>query len=63
MTSNKGLFISFEGIDGSGKSTQSKILTNTLIAAGKSVIQTREPGGSDGAELIRSLLVSGDKDQ
>ena len=63
MTSNKGLFISFEGIDGSGKSTQSKILTNTLIAAGKSVIQTREPGGSDGAELIRSLLVSGDKDR
>lgn len=59
----KGLFITFEGIDGSGKSTQSKLLCEKLSALGYDVIQTREPGGSEGAELIRSLLVSGDPDR
>jgi dTMP kinase len=58
-----GLFITFEGIDGSGKSTQSQMLTDALNAIGRPVVKTREPGGSDGAELIRSLLVSGETDR
>ncbi|WP_394196486.1 dTMP kinase [Litoreibacter albidus] len=55
-----GLFITFEGIDGSGKSTQSRLLAGHLEAAGHEVILTREPGGSPGAEDIRRLLVEGD---
>lgn len=57
------MFISFEGIDGSGKSTQAKALVSTLQAQGKSCIWTREPGGSEGAEAIRKLLVEGDPDR
>ncbi|MEO1918698.1 MAG: dTMP kinase [Paracoccaceae bacterium] len=56
----KGVFLTFEGIDGSGKSSQSKKLAETLRERGLSVVQTREPGGSDGAEEIRKLLVEGD---
>ena len=63
MSLCNGLFITFEGIDGSGKSTQARLLFDTLKSAGESVIQTREPGGSTGAEIIRSLLVSGDTDR
>jgi len=55
-----GLFISFEGIDGSGKSTQGRRLAETLRAAGREAVLTREPGGSPGAEEIRRLVLTGD---
>lgn len=55
-----GMFITFEGIDGSGKSTQSKALASSLKKNGIDSILTREPGGSSGAEIIRKLLVEGD---
>jgi len=58
-----GLFITLEGIDGSGKSTQSRLLADALIAAGHDVVQTREPGGAPGAEEIRRLLVEGAPDR
>lgn len=57
------MFISFEGIDGSGKSTQARLLAEALEAAGHDVIHTREPGGSTGAEEIRSLVLEGDPDR
>ncbi len=57
------MFITFEGIDGSGKSTQAKALFATLEAANKPSIWTREPGGSIGAETIRKLLVKGAPDR
>ena len=53
------MFISFEGIDGSGKSTQARLLADALRAEGREVVLTREPGGSPGAEEIRRLLVEG----
>ncbi len=55
-----GVFLTFEGIDGSGKSTQARMLAEVLRAEGREVVLTREPGGSPGAEEIRALLVSGD---
>ena len=57
------MFISLEGIDGSGKSTQARRLAETLRARGREVVLTREPGGSTGAEAIRRLLVEGDTDR
>ena len=57
---SQGLFITFEGIDGSGKSTQARLLTTLMRDYGNEVILTREPGGSKGAEDIRQLLVEGD---
>jgi len=58
-----GLFITFEGIDGSGKSTQSGMLAARLRGRGHDVVQTREPGGSPGAEEIRALVLTGDPDR
>jgi len=58
-----GTFITFEGIDGSGKSTQTKRLAAYLEDLGHEVILTREPGGSVGAEEIRSLVLEGDPDR
>ena len=58
-----GKFISFEGIDGCGKSTQAKILSEKLISCGHKILLTREPGGSDGAEEIRKLLLTGNTDR
>jgi dTMP kinase len=55
----RGRFISFEGGEGSGKSTQIRILAERLDAAKLRAIVTREPGGSPGAEIIRHLLLSG----
>ncbi len=60
---NKGYFISFEGIDGSGKSTQIQRLAKFLEALGLNVIITREPGGSVGGEEIRNLLLQGNVDR
>ncbi|WP_439119539.1 dTMP kinase [Marivita sp.] len=61
--SRSGLFVSFEGIDGSGKSTQARTLADRLRAQGVDVVHTREPGGSPGAEEIRALVLQGDPDR
>ena len=57
------MFITFEGADGCGKSTQSRRLYQTLIALGQKAILTREPGGSPGAEEIRALILGGSTDR
>ena len=58
-----GRFWSFEGIDGSGKSTQARRLAEVLRQAGHEVVLTREPGGSAGAEEIRRLVLEGAVDR
>lgn len=55
----QGRFITLEGGEGAGKSTQAKLLARRLAAAGIDVLVTREPGGSPGAEAIRHVLLSG----
>jgi dTMP kinase len=59
----RGRFITFEGGEGGGKSTQSKLLLPWLSERGVTAIATREPGGSPGAERIRELLVTGESDR
>lgn len=59
----RGAFLTFEGIDGSGKSTQARRLAEALRSDGREVVLTREPGGSPGAEAIRRLLVEGDPER
>lgn len=60
---SKGLFITFEGGEGTGKSTQAKILYDYFISNNVNTILTREPGGCDEAEEIRNLLVKGSIDK
>ena len=60
---DKGYFISFEGIDGSGKSTQIQRLADFLRSLSFDILVTREPGGSIGGEEIRKLLLRGDVDR
>lgn len=55
-----GRLITFEGGEGAGKSTQVALLAEALRSRGVTVVTTREPGGSEGAEAIRALLVSGE---
>lgn len=59
----RGWFISFEGGDGAGKTTQVRLLAEALRTAGRAVVTTREPGGSPGAEEIRTLVVTGAPDR
>ncbi|QQQ18921.1 dTMP kinase [Brevundimonas vitis] len=59
----RGKFITFEGGEGAGKSTQARRLCERLRAAGHEVVQTREPGGSPGAEVIRNIVVAGDAER
>lgn len=55
----RGIFITFEGGEGAGKSTQIGMLADALRDAGREVLVTREPGGSPGAEAVRHVLLSG----
>ena len=61
--SSRGRFITLEGGEGVGKSTQLKALAQALRDRGVDLVTTREPGGSDGAERIRELLLTGDEDR
>ena len=63
MSKKKSLFVTFEGIEGSGKTYQSKKLFRKIKSMGLSVIYTREPGGSNSAEKIRKIILSGSKNK
>ena len=58
-----GRFITLEGGEGAGKSTQARLLAAALALRGLSVVLTREPGGSEGAEAVRALLLGGERDR
>src|ERR671927_1815971 len=55
------MFVTFEGVDGSGKSTQAELLTDALRESGREVVATREPGGTPLGEQIREVLLRGDE--
>ncbi|WP_350351531.1 dTMP kinase [Microbacterium sp. A8/3-1] len=57
MTSGLGAWITLEGGDGSGKTTQSNLLASWLTDAGRTVVRTREPGGSEVGQLIRDIVL------
>ncbi len=57
MTSQRGLWVTFEGGDGSGKTTQSLLLQEWLEAEGRTVVRTREPGGTEVGDLIRDIVL------
>lgn len=59
----RGKFITLEGGEGAGKTTQARLLVDRLRSRGLEVVQTREPGGSPGAEAIRNLVVAGDAER
>lgn len=59
MSAAPGLFVTFEGGEGAGKSTQIRLLAEALRERGLTVLMTREPGGSKGAEAVRHVLLSG----
>ena len=63
MKAGRGRFVSLEGGEGVGKSTQLRALAAALRARGLDVVETREPGGSPGAEAIRSLLLQGEAER
>ena len=60
MTGRDGLFIAFEGGDGAGKSTQVRLLAQSLRARGRTVLVTRQPGGTELGAAIRDLVLHGD---
>ena len=57
---DKGLFITFEGVEGAGKTTNIEYIAAKIISAGHEILLTREPGGTELGEAIRELLISKD---
>ena len=57
MTSDRGVWITLEGGDGSGKTTQAELLAEWLTGTGRTVVRTREPGGSEVGQLIRDIVL------